>query len=122
MPGFYNEWHHTTRMSISTHNVIAQGRKLSSIAQAVKFHYCQSVGLSGSLNTVSPSHKDMGTYIYNKLTCNEIKSELGKICYVSIKNIPSCSLFFKTLKYIKLTILPVVLYGCKTSSLKRQSA
>jgi hypothetical protein len=52
----------------------------------------------------------------------EIKSrlKLGNACYYSVKNILSSSLLYKKLmiKISRTIILPVVLYGCETWSLK----
>jgi hypothetical protein len=48
---------------------------------------------------------------------NQIKLHSGNACYHSHQNISSSHLLSKNVKII-IIILPVVLYGCETSSLK----
>ena len=66
--------------------------------------------------------KYLGTTLTNQNSIQEeIKSrfKLGNACYYSVQNLLSSSLLPKNLK-IKIyrnKILPVVLYGCETSSL-----
>jgi len=64
----------------------------------------------------------LGTTIRNQNSIQEeIKSrlKLGNACYYSVQNLLSSRLLSKNLKIkiYRTTILPVVLYGCKTWSL-----
>ena len=67
--------------------------------------------------------KYLGTTLTNKNSIQEeikIRLKLGNACYYSMQNLLSSSLLSKKLK-IKIyrnIILPVVLYGCETWSLK----
>jgi hypothetical protein len=65
---------------------------------------------------------DLGTNLTNQNSIQEeIKSRLksGNACYHSVQNILSSSLLSKNIqiKIYRITILPVVLYGCETWSL-----
>jgi UDP-galactopyranose mutase len=66
--------------------------------------------------------KHLGTTLTNQNDIHdEIKSRLnsGNVCYYSVQNLLSSRLISKYLKIkiYKTVILPVVLYGCETSSL-----
>ena len=65
----------------------------------------------------------LGTTLTNKNSIQEeIKSRLqsGNACYYSVQNLLSSSMLSKNLeiKIYRTIILPVVLYGCETWSLK----
>jgi len=67
--------------------------------------------------------KYLGTILTNQMSIQgEIKSrlKLGYACYYSVQNLRSSSLLSKNLKFkiYRTIILPVVLYGCETWSLK----
>jgi len=64
----------------------------------------------------------LGTTLTNQISiAEEIKSRLksGNACYNSVQNLLSSTLLFKNVKnnIYRTVILPVVLYGCDTSSL-----
>ena len=67
--------------------------------------------------------KYLGTILTNQNSIQEeIKSRMksGNTCYHSVRNLLSSSLLSKNLKIkiYRTTVLPVVLYGCETWSLK----
>jgi hypothetical protein len=77
---------------------------------------------NSSLETVE-EFRYFGTTLTNKNSIQEeIKSRLksGKVCYHAVGNLPSSSLLSSNLKIeiYRTVMLPVVLYGCQTWSLK----
>jgi hypothetical protein len=101
--------------------------KIEKIKYILLSHY-QNTGQNLDINIANGSLENKSQFQYLRTTVTnqnlsqaEIKRRLnlGNTCYHSVQNLLSSRLLSKNLKIriYKIIILPVVLYGCETSSL-----